>query len=160
MSVSSRVKTQSIICFLFCCLTWSCGKDEEKKKTPATDAVFAGLWNDVFANRCGSCHGVSNNDLTAGGPDMRTQDAFYAGMVNKKGSDYPNWETLQGNREDCLPVAFIAPGNPSQSMLVAIFDSSVTPCTVKNHTTPDQSINISAAQIESLKSWITNGAPR
>lgn len=141
-------------------LTLSCGKEEEKKKEPETDATFAGLWNDVFANRCGTCHGVTSNTDTLGGPDMRTQDAFHAGMVNKKGADYPNWDTFQTNRVDCLAIPFINPGNPNQSLLVAIFDSTVKPCTIKSHTEPPQSISMSAAQLASLKSWITSSAPR
>lgn len=143
-------------------LTLSCGKEDEKKKEPETDATFAGLWNDVFANRCGTCHGVSSNIDTAGGPDMRTQDALHAGMLNKKGTDYPNWDTFQTNRGACVDVPFINPGNPNQSLLVAIFDSSVKPCSTNLliHTEPPQSIPMSAAQLASLKSWITSGAPR
>jgi mono/diheme cytochrome c family protein len=102
----------------------ACGKDDEKTE-PETNAQFNSLWSDVFATRCGSCHGVSNTD-TLNGPDMRTQDAFHSGLVNKKGTDYPDWDTFQTNRVDCLNIPFISPGNPSQSLIVAIFDDSVT----------------------------------
>jgi hypothetical protein len=158
-SVSQTLRILTCIVLVMTTVT-SCGKEDEKKKEPETDAAFAGLWNDVFANRCGTCHGVTSNTDTLGGPDMRTQDAFHAGMVNKKGSDYPNWDTFQTNRVDCLAIPFITPGNPNQSLLVAIFDSTVKPCTIKSHTEPPQSISMSAAQLASLKSWITSGAPR
>lgn len=144
---------------LACLLTFvACGNDDSEKSSGGT-SEYTALWNDVFSVRCGSCHGVAAIG-TQGGPDMRTKDAFYDGMFNKKGSDYPNWDTFQNNRENCNPVAFISPGKPSESMLVAIFDSSVTPCTVINHKEPDQSIPLTSAQLTSLKTWITNGATR
>ena len=136
----------------------ACGNDDSSK-TSTGDADYATLWTDVFSTRCGSCHGASNTD-TLGGPDMRTQDAFHSGMVGKKGSDYPDWDTFQNNRADCMNVPFISAGNPSQSLLVAIFDNSVAPCTVKNHTEPPQSIALTSAQLTTLKTWITNGASR
>ncbi len=136
----------------------ACGNDDSTKNSTA-DADYTMLWTDVFATRCGSCHGAGNTD-TLGGPDMKTQDSFHSGMVSKKGSDYPDWDTFQTNRADCLNVPFISPGNPSQSLVVAIFDSTVTPCTVKSHTEPPQSIAITSTQLTTLKNWITNGANR
>jgi len=136
----------------------ACGNDDSTK-TSTADADYTMLWNDVFATRCGSCHGAGNTD-TLGGPDMRTQDSFHSGMVSKKGGDYPDWDTFQTNRADCLNVPFISPGNPSQSLVVAIFDSTVTPCTVKSHTEPPQSIALAGTQLTTLKNWITNGANR
>jgi hypothetical protein len=136
----------------------ACGNDDSTK-TSTADADYKMLWTDVFATRCGSCHGADNTD-TLGGPDMRTQDSFHSGMVRKKGSDYPDWRTFQTNRVDCLNVPFISPGNPTQSLVVAIFDSTVTPCTVTSHTEPPQSINITSTQLTTLKNWITNGANR
>jgi len=137
----------------------SCGSSNDSKGT-SSDANFQSLWTNTFEPRCGTCHGVSSNIDTVGGPDMRTQDAFHSGLVSKKGSDYPNWETFQNLRADCLNYAFVSPGNPSQSLLVAIFDSSVTPCTVKNHGEPPQSTSITSDQLTLLKTWITNGAAR
>ena len=136
----------------------ACGNDDSST-TSAGDADYTLLWTDVFATRCGSCHGAGNTD-TLSGPDMRTQDSFHSGMVSKKGTDYPDWDTFQTNRADCLNVPFISPANPSQSLVVAIFDSTVTPCTVKSHTEPPQSIAITSTQLTTLKNWITNGANR
>lgn len=136
----------------------ACGNDDSAN-TSTGDADFNLLWSDVFATRCGSCHGAGNTD-TMGGPDMRTQDSFHSGMVSKKGTDYPDWDTFQTNRADCLNVPFISPGSPSQSLVVAIFDSTVTPCNVKSHTEPPQSIDLTSTQLTTLKNWITNGANR
>jgi hypothetical protein len=160
-NLPSVVPPQSIyrLLALFAVLALNACGNDDSSKTSTGDANYNQLWTDVFSTRCGSCHGASNTD-TLGGPDMRTQDAFHSGMVGKKGSDYPDWDTFQTNRADCLDVPFISAGNPSQSLLVAIFDNSVAPCNVKSHTEPPQSIALTSTQLATLKNWITNGAAR
>lgn len=155
--------------WLFCRLTLlsaifllsACGDDKKDEKT-STDASasFDSLWSVVFENRCGTCHGVQTNSDTLGGPDMASKDAMHTNLVSKSGADYPDWDTFQINRADCQGYSFIKPGNASESLIVAIFDSSVTPCTVKSHTQAPQNIAISATSLESLKSWINGGAVR
>jgi hypothetical protein len=144
-------------------LVSACSKEDEKTTTTTTtttEATYDSLWNNVFADRCGTCHGVTTKSETFGGPDMRTKDSFYANMINKKGTDYPEWDTFQNNRADCLSFSFIAPGLPGKSLLVAVFDPASAPCTVKSHTESPQSIPLSSEDLASLKTWITNGASK
>jgi len=140
-------------------LVSACSHEDEKTKT-TTEATYDSLWNNVFADRCGTCHGVTTKSETLGGPDMRTKDAFYANLVNKKGNDYPDWYTFQSIRSDCLSYSFIAPGLPAKSLIVAVFDPASAPCTVKSHTESPQSIPLSSEDLASLKTWITNGASK
>ena len=89
---------------------------------------------------------------------MRTKDAFYSQLVSKERLNYPVWDSLQTNRADCLSYGFITPGDASKSLVVAVLDPSASPGTVKSHLTPPQSLSISAKSLESLKTWINNGA--
>jgi hypothetical protein len=158
--IDNRRFRVNILC---CCLLMgvlSCGKKDATTDYNDADANFESLWTNVFSDRCGTCHGVTSNSNTLGGPDMRSKESFYTNLVNKTGADYPNWDALQINRADCLSYAFIKPGQAQQSLVVAVFDSSVAPCIVKSHLTPPQSLGISAGSLTSLKSWISNGAGR
>ncbi|RZA17641.1 MAG: hypothetical protein EOP10_22360 [Proteobacteria bacterium] len=126
-------------------------------------ATFNELWTNVFSNQCGSCHGVATDSTTLGGPDMRSANAFYSGLVGKKGSDYPNWDTYQDNRPGCLNSQFIQSGNANQSLITAILDTSVsiTGCTVKFHRNEaPQNVCITDANLVKLKEWINAGAAR
>lgn len=136
-----------------------CGnKDDKTGASGDAEANYTSLWTNVFADRCGTCHGVDTNSNTLKGPDMRTKEVFYSQLVGKKGSDYNGWDTFQTNRVDCLGSYFIESGAASKSLVVAVLDSSVAPCTVKSHLEPPQSISISATSLANLKTWIDKGA--
>ncbi len=139
----------------------ACGaKDAEK--TASSNGAFDLLWTNVFADSCGTCHGVESNSNTAGGPDLRTKATFHSNLVNKKPSDYADWTIFKSTKVACAAISFVNPAASTQSLLVAIFDSTVSedlaPCQVKSHLTPDQNITISADNLTSLKSWIDAGA--
>jgi hypothetical protein len=152
------IKIVRHFCLASVVLLSACSQEDKAKTT--TEATYDSLWTNVFADHCGSCHGVMTNSNTLGGPDMRTKDAFYANMINKKGTDYPEWDTFQTNRSDCMSFPFISAGLPERSLIVAIFDPSSAPCTVKSHRESPQSISLSSDDLASLKTWITNGASK
>ena len=152
------------------CLLSSCGSSADpvagatcdtSQATVAT-ASFDALWTTVFAPQCGACHGAGTNSGTLGGPDLRTADAFFSGIVGKKGTDYADWDTLQKNREGCLDYELIKAGSASQSVVVAVLDSSVSlaGCTIKSHRDAPQSVCITASNLTKLKEWIDAGATR
>lgn len=138
----------------------ACGPKEET--AAVGNAAFDALWTNVFADSCGTCHGVSSNTGTLGGPDLRTKATFHSNFVSKKPSDYPDWTTFKSTKVACAEISFVSPSNSAKSLLVAVFDSTVgdtlSPCQVKSHLTPDQSITISDAEVTNLKSWIDSGA--
>lgn len=137
------------------------GSCESSQKAVAT-ASFTELYTNVFGPQCGACHGVATNSETIGGPDMRTAETFYAGVVGKKGSDYTDWDTYQKNREGCLAYDLINKGSAGQSVVTAVLDSSVslTGCTVKYHRDSPQSSCITAGNLAKMKEWMNAGAPR
>jgi hypothetical protein len=122
------------------------------------DSAFDALHSKLF-NRCGSCHGSGSSD-TAGGFDLTSQSKIRPQLVGKTGSDYPDWQTFQVNREACLSYKFINAGNADESLVVAIFDTAVaaTLCEIKAHDEEPQSIDIADTTLADLKSWINDGA--
>jgi cytochrome c553 len=138
-----------------------CGS-KDAEKNAASNAEFDALWTNVFADSCGTCHGVATNSNTAGGPDLRTKATFHSNLVSKKPSDYAEWAIFKSTKVACASTSFVAPAASAKSLLVAIFDATVSaalsPCQVKSHLTPDQNITISDANLTSLKSWIDAGA--
>ena len=151
---------------------WSCGGSSDKKTDDSTpcasanavtaEATFDSLWTNVFSSRCGSCHGVSTNSDTLGGPDLRTKDAFHASLVGLTLANYDNWETAQQTLGGTCTAKFIAAGSAKDSLVVAILDESVSisGCKVKNHLIDPQSICISSGSLANLKKWIDNGASK
>ncbi len=137
------------------------GTCESSQATVAT-ASFDELWTNVFSKQCSSCHGVAGNTSTENGPDMTSADAFYTGMVGKKGTAYDNWETFQTSRAGCVNASFIEASNANASLVTAVLDSSVaiTGCTVKYHRENPQNVCITAANLVKLKEWINAGASR
>lgn len=137
------------------------GSCESSQATVAT-ASFNELWTNVFSKQCTGCHGIATDSTTVGGPNMQTADAFYNGMVGKRGTDYPQWRTFQDNRPGCVNTQFIQSGNANQSMITAILDSSVSisGCTVKYHGDAPQNVCITAGNLAKMKEWITAGAAR
>lgn len=158
--------------FMFLALA-GCGSSSDDATSPVggscdssqkavTTASFDELYTKVFEPQCGACHGPGTDSGTTGGPDMRTASSFYDGLVDKKGSDSEEWDTLQKNRADCLGYDFINKGSASQSLVIAVLDSSVTlaGCTVKYHREAPQSVCITAGNLSKLKEWIDAGASR
>lgn len=137
-----------------------CGSLEDLVEVP--DTPYGELWSELF-NRCGACHGVSSAG-TEGGPDLTTLDATHRNLVGKRGNDYPDWDTFFNNRPDCETIPFIAPGNPNNSLVVAILDDTVAdglaPCVPSDHTGPPMRISASAETMSKLRDWISDGAPR
>ncbi|MES2746126.1 MAG: hypothetical protein V4655_11905 [Bdellovibrionota bacterium] len=134
----------------------------DSSQATVTSATFDQLWTNVFSNQCGSCHGVGATG-TAGGPDMRTPDAFYSGLVGKDGSSTPEWETYESIRGACLSYQFIQSRNANQSVVMAVLDSSVSlsGCTIKFHRNADpQNVCITDANLVKLREWINAGANR
>jgi hypothetical protein len=141
----------------------ACGEDKKEAEVVVASPDFNSLWTTMFENRCSSCHAPAAGNLqTKGGPDLSTQDKFYAALVDKKGSDYDTWETFQRNRADCASVSFISSGDASNSMVVAVLDSSVSPCRVLNHISAGHITKTVAsdANLAALKEWINAGAKR
>lgn len=153
------VKTSCLILsslLAFTCMN-SCGTDEEITES-ANGAAFNQLWSGVFS-RCGSCHGRDMSG-TEGGPDLTDRSTFTEMLLGKTGADYPDWTTFAVNREDCMDISFIKSGASTQSLLVAILDSSVAEnigCDVKDHTEIPQSISISTSLLDTLKDWVDEG---
>lgn len=158
--------------FMFLVLT-GCGGSSDNATTPVAGscdssqkavatASFAELYTNVFGPQCGACHGAGTNTGTAGGPNMKTADSFYAEVVGKKGTDYPDWDTYQKNREGCLTYDLINKGSAAQSVVTSILDSSVSlsGCTVKYHRDSPQSVCITAGNLSKLKEWMNAGASR
>ena len=149
-------------------LLLSCGQEEKTAATSpcasadpiVADASFSSLWTNVFSGRCGTCHGVTTNTGTLGGPDMRTKAAFYAQLVGKTINDYKDWDQAQSARVGCLDTPMIKGTDAANSLVVAVLDPSVTidGCTIKPHKEPPQSICISNGSLENLKKWINSGA--
>jgi hypothetical protein len=148
-------------------LLLSCGKEEKTADSPCAsadaivaDASFSSLWTNVFSGRCGSCHGVTSNTGTLGGPDMRTKEAFYAQVVGKTINDYKAWDQAQNIRAGCLDTPLVKDSDAANSLVVAVLDPSVTiaGCTIKSHKEAPQSICISNGSLVNLKKWINNGA--
>jgi hypothetical protein len=141
-------------------LFWSaCGDEKaELKETPVATPDYASLWTNVLS-RCGSCHGVSSNAQTLGGPDLRTQAGAYTALVGVKGSGYPNWGTFQKLREKCLSKSFIEAGSANSSMVIAVLDTTVSlgDCAVVDHQNTGK-VSVSAANVKVLKEWIDAGA--
>lgn len=146
--------------FLLCSLStaWflqACGSDEDS----VANSDYDKLWSGLFEG-CGSCHGAANAD-TDGGPDLSVKANFIAALSGKKGSDFPSWDTFNANREDCLNESFLTPGDASSSMIVAVLSSakaSGVKCSVKDHTTTPQLINVSSDVLDDLVKWIDAGA--
>ena len=93
---------------------------------------------------------------------MQSADAFYNGLVGKKGTDYPTWRTFQVNRPNCVNYQFIQSGNANQSMLTAILDTSISlaGCTIKYHVEGPQNVCITSGNLAKMKEWIDSGAAR
>jgi len=148
----------------------ACGSDKksEEDTTPCAsanaivaEATYASLWTNVFSGRCGTCHGVGATG-TAGGPDMRTKEAFYANLVGKTVNDYADWDQAQITLGSCLTTPLINSGKSSESLVVAVLDAAAVSvgCTVKPHKEPPQNVCISNGSLANLKKWIDNGAPQ
>jgi hypothetical protein len=135
---------------------------EDKSETAATLAPYDDLWTNVFSKQCGTCHGPGTDSKTAGGPDLRTSEKFYEQLVGKTGDDYPDWDTYQKNRADCLSFNFIKASSAAESVVMAILDTSVSldGCTIKSHLDAPQSVSISDAYKTKLKTWINDGAKK
>ncbi|MBC7660045.1 MAG: hypothetical protein H7249_10080 [Chitinophagaceae bacterium] len=168
-----RVLFPSFASFLMMFFLMSCGSSSSSdtpgaasscsSQATVASASYNELWTTVFAPQCGACHGPGTNSGTVGGPDMRTADTFYTGLVGKKGSDYSTWSTFAKNRESCLGLNLIATGAPEQSLVVGVLASTTTlpgDCTVKSHIDVPQSVCITAPNLAKLKEWITAGASR
>jgi cytochrome c5 len=177
MTLRFRFKGTALLPSLFSGLVFlllnSCGSSSDEAAPPAvnscessqaavTAATFNELYTKVLGSQCAACHGPGNDSGTAGGPDMRTADKFYEQVVGKKGSDYPDWDTFQKNREGCLAYDLINKGSAAESVLVSVLDRSVKPsgCDVKVHLDVPQSVCITTGNLAKLKEWINAGAPR
>lgn len=138
-------------------LVVGCGTDTKEDATTSA-STYDKLWDSTFS-RCGSCHGAGSSD-TLGGPDLGSKSTFRDALVGKKGSDYPDWQTFQVNRESCLAISFIAASDSARSLVVAIFDSAVASalCEVKAHDQAPQSVTMSDSTLATLKQWIDEGA--
>lgn len=123
-------------------------------------ATYSELWDNVFKSQCGSCHGPGTDTKTVGGPDMRTKDKFHSELVEKTGNDYPEWDTYQKNRADCLDFNFIKSGSSKDSVVTAVLDDSIklSGCTIKSHIDAPQSVCLTASNKSKLKEWIDDGA--
>jgi hypothetical protein len=135
----------------------------DSSQATVASATFDELWTKVFSNQCGSCHGVTTDSSTRGGPNLKTADAFYTALVGKKASDYLEWDTYQDNRQGCHNYQFIRPESANQSVITAILDSSVSlpGCTVKYHRNESpQNVCITDANLVKLAEWINAGAAR
>jgi len=134
---------------------------EESQPTVAK-ASFSDLYTTVFSPQCGACHGPGTNSGTLGGPDLRTEDGFYNSLVGKKGTDYPQWSTLQKNRESCLAFDFIKANAADESLVVAVLDAAtqLSGCEIKFHREVPQNICITTPNLAKLKEWINAGALR
>lgn len=138
----------------------SCGKeDEDETASVPLAATYESLWSNLFSGRCNTCHAPGKNLETANGPDMSTKDSFYAALVNKKGSDYPQWETFSNNRESCASFNFIKPNDAAGSMVVGVLDIDNAPCTVLDHQETGK-VSTTSEIVTLLKDWINKGAAR
>lgn len=137
----------------------SCGKEEDEEASVPLAATYDSLWANLFGGRCGTCHAPGKDSGTDGGPDLSTKDGFYAALVGKKGSDYPDWETFSNNRKDCLTFQFIKPNDAANSLVPAVLDTSAAPCTVLDHQETGR-VTTTSEIVTLLKEWINKGASR
>ncbi len=130
----------------------------------AADGTFSGLY-DSYLNKCGNCHAPANRSTQEGIEttlDFSSAAAAHASIVGKSASG------LESPLDGCNGVAFVAAGDPSKSLLVAVLDQptrqafdlggkdcgndNITDMTLKAGDPP-------AGFVSSLKTWIENGAP-
>ena len=130
----------------------------------AADGTFTSLYDSYFSS-CAGCHSPGNRDGKEGiETSLNFADAKSAYDTLTGGSA----AGLQAPYDGCNGVKFIASGDPSKSLIVAVLDESVR----KNidlsgkdcgaDTITDMSLKAGeppAGFVTSLKAWITAGAP-
>jgi hypothetical protein len=124
---------------------------------------FSNLYKD-YLKSCGECHAPGNvvytDDVT--NLDLSSEQAAYTSLLRER-------ELKRLNGLGCATVSYVTAGEPSVSVLYAIFDSdtresfnagSDDSCRPKLHAIADggQANNPSAEQKKGIKDWITNGA--
>ncbi len=138
----------------------SCGSSEDSAKTDTkVTATYASLWTNLFSSSCVGCHGPGKDQGTINGPDMRTQDSFFAQVVGKKTSDYPDWASVQ-KKADCDGKYLIQAGNAADSLVVGVLDADNAPCTLVDHSQSPQLVKYTADTLAALKEWINAGATK
>ena len=128
----------------------------------AKTTQYDDVWENHLKGCSLNCH--SPDGTESSGPDMSTQDKFYANVVGKTvDNDYPDWAATRTG--DCNDVPLIKPGDADNSLVVASLIQSVAEamaaannCTsaINIHTT--NNITSTKASLIDLIEWINDGA--
>jgi len=160
MNIEILINPLKIIVLLtFTAFLASCGGEGDSTTSTATDTLSSLFDKEIKGNGCAlNCH--SPGGSASPGPDMRTKESFYLGLVNKNALNYLGW----GKVSNCSNVInFVTPGNIAQSMLLATFvqaqsDALVNICTTSYNFHVDQKVGLSLAGVANFTSWINKGA--
>ena len=119
-------------------------------------------FEEVWDNRLSSC-GLNCHEpggVAEDGPDMSTQDKFYANVVGKSvAADYSGWEKTS----TCDSLKLIESGNASSSSLVASLVKTVSDaqtCNTAFSYHAGEQVTNESATMSDLVEWINDGASK
>jgi hypothetical protein len=134
-----RLRTTFTIvsCLLLCSVLRASFADDGDRPTPAKPVDFNGDVRPILSNHCYACHGPDGGKRKADPPlRLDTRDGLF------------------GERDGCFPVV---PGKPDDSVVMM----RVTATDDDVHMPPPKSGKpaLTAAEVETLRTWIEQGAP-
>ena len=127
------------------------------------EVTYNQLWNDEFKSCGTNCHNPSAPDGTENGPDLSDIDGFYANLINKSISDYPNWIT----GSSCDNTPFINPNNAAKSTIVSGLVetystdiSGTADCPTTTSFNIHEVNNVTYSDSTAVVEWINSGASK
>jgi len=131
----------------------------------AETTQFEDVWESSLKDCSTNCHSPDGANNLHLGPDMSTQDKFYANVVGKTiGNDYAAWTNVRTGT--CDDVQLIEKGDAANSLVVASLVQDVADalaasenCTVAINI-HDDGTKASADNWAALIKWINDGAPK
>jgi len=125
-----------------------------------TESKYDEVWDSSLSSCGPNCH--SPDGIAADGPDMSTQDKFYANVVGKTvNNDYPDWADSRSG--DCDDLQMIKVGDAANSSLVAGLVESVSSaqtCETAFSFHVGENVTSATEAFSDLVSWINDGAEK